>query len=101
MYNQAQYMSALDKANATRLRRSELKKNFRAGEITIKDMLAEETIATMWILDLLMVQRRWGRARAARLLNGLLIPQSKQVGTLTERQRNALIAVLNGMKEKS
>jgi hypothetical protein len=49
----------------------------------------------MSISDLLMSQRRWGRARCRRLLVSLGIPENKQIGTFTERQRDALVAVLS------
>jgi hypothetical protein len=48
----------------------------------------------MSISDLLMSQKRWGRTRCRRLLVSLSVPENKQVGTLTERQRLALAAVL-------
>jgi hypothetical protein len=41
-----------------------------------------------------MSQKRWGRTRCRRLLVSLSVPENKQVGTLTERQRLALAAVL-------
>jgi hypothetical protein len=49
----------------------------------------------MSISDLLMSQKRWGRARCRRLLVSLGVPENKQIGTLTERQRLALAAVLS------
>ncbi|MBA2505885.1 MAG: hypothetical protein H0V29_08060 [Thermoleophilaceae bacterium] len=48
----------------------------------------------MSILELLMSQRRWGRTRSRRILLGLGIPENKRIGTLTDRQRAALAAVL-------
>ena len=48
----------------------------------------------MTLSDLLMSQRRWGRARCRRLLLSLGLPENKQLGTLTPRQRQALAAVL-------
>jgi hypothetical protein len=48
----------------------------------------------MSISDLLMSQKRWGRTRCRRLLTSLGVPENKQVGTLTERQRIALAAML-------
>jgi hypothetical protein len=42
-----------------------------------------------------MSQKRWGRERCRRLLLALSIPENKQVGTLTERQRVALAAMLS------
>ena len=48
----------------------------------------------MSISDLLMSQKRWGRARCRRLLLSIGVPENKEIGTLTERQRPALAAVL-------
>jgi hypothetical protein len=48
----------------------------------------------MELSDLLMSQRRWGRARCRRLLLSLGLPENKHIGTLTPRQRRALVEVL-------
>ena len=48
----------------------------------------------MELSDLLMSQRRWGRARCRRLLLSLGLPENKQIGTLTPRQRRALVELL-------
>jgi len=48
----------------------------------------------MSISDLLMSQKRWGRARCRRLLTSISVPENKPIGTLTERQRAALADVL-------
>ena len=48
----------------------------------------------MALSDLLMSQRRWGRARCRRVLLSLGLPENKQVGTLTDRQRRALASTL-------
>jgi hypothetical protein len=50
---------------------------------------------TMAISDLLMSQKRWGRTRCRRLLMSHNVPENKRIGTLTERQRLALAAVLS------
>jgi hypothetical protein len=49
---------------------------------------------SMPIDELLMSQRRWGRARCKRLLTSLSVPENKPIGTLTDRQRMALAAML-------
>ena len=49
----------------------------------------------MELSDLLMSQRRWGRARCRRLLLSLGLPENKHIGTLTPRQRRALVEVLS------
>jgi hypothetical protein len=93
---QEQHLQALEYANRVRLARAAMKRRIAAGEL-----LASEVILScpwqahsMSISDLLMSQKRWGRARCRRLLVSLGVPENKQVGTLTERQRLALAAVL-------
>lgn len=44
----------------------------------------------MPLIELLTSQRRWGRTRARRLLMTLEVPENKQLGSLTERQRMLL-----------
>ena len=91
-----QHLRALEYANRVRLARARMKRNVASGELP-----AAEVIVTcpwqahsMSISDLLMSQKRWGRARCRRLLVSLGVPENKQIGTLTERQRFALAAVL-------
>ncbi|HEY6776132.1 MAG TPA: hypothetical protein VI122_06450 [Thermoleophilaceae bacterium] len=73
-----------------------MKRKIAAGELPA----AEVVLSCPWqahsmsISDLLMSQKRWGRTRCRRLLVSLSVPENKQVGTLTERQRLALAAVL-------
>ncbi len=55
----------------------------------------------MSISDVLMSQKRWGRARCRRLLLSIGVPENKQVGTLTDRQRLALAEVLEEMAPTS
>ena len=92
-----QHMRALARANRVRLARAELKRRVGVGEMTA----AEVVLACPWeaesmsISELLMSQRRWGRARCRRLLVSLGLLENKHIGTLTERQRASLAAVLS------
>jgi hypothetical protein len=91
-----QHLRALEYANRVRLARARMKRRIAAGELPA----AEIVLSCPWqahsmsISDLLMSQKRWGRTRCRRLLVSLSVPENKQVGTLTERQRLALAAVL-------
>jgi hypothetical protein len=92
-----QHLKALERANRVRLARANLKRRVAAQAIQ-----AEEVILNcpweaegMSISDLLMSQRRWGRARCRRLLISLGVPENKRIGTMTERQRVALAALLS------
>jgi hypothetical protein len=91
-----QHLRALEQANRVRLARAELKRRVATQQTSVVDVI----VACPWqaqsmsISDLLMSQRRWGRARCRRLLMSLGIPENKQIGKFTERQRYALVAGL-------
>jgi hypothetical protein len=92
-----QHLRALARANRVRLARAELKRQIAAEEISASQVILDcpWEAASMSISDLLMCQRRWGRARCRRLLVSLGVPENKQIGTLTQRQRGALASVLS------
>lgn len=92
-----QHLRALHHANRVRLARAELKRQVAAQQVSAAEVVVEcpWEAASMEISDLLMSQRRWGRARCRRLLLSLGLPENKQIGTLTARQRQALAAVLS------
>ena len=98
-----QHLRALQHANRVRLARAELKRKIAAQEISAADVVLEcpWEAASMDVSDVLMAQRRWGRARCRRLLLSLGMPENKQVGTLTARQRHALAALLTAKKGTS
>jgi hypothetical protein len=92
-----QHLRALEQANRVRLARAELKRRVATQQTNVVDVI----VACPWqaesmsISDLLMSQRRWGRARCRRLLISLGIPENKQIGKFTDRQRSALVAGLS------
>lgn len=91
-----QHLRALEQANRVRLARADLKRRVATQQTSVVDVISEcpWQADSMSISDLLMSQRRWGRARCRRLLLSLGIPENKQIGTFTERQRSALVAGL-------
>jgi hypothetical protein len=91
-----QHLRALEYANRVRLARARMKRNVASGELPAAEVILTRPwqAHSMSISDLLMSQKRWGRARCRRLLVSLGVPENKQIGTLTERQRFALAAVL-------
>jgi hypothetical protein len=93
---QEQHLRALEYANRVRLARARMKRKIGAGELSAAEVILScpWQAHSMSISDLLMSQKRWGRTRCRRLLVSLGVPENKQVGTLTERQRLALAAVL-------
>src|SRR4051794_37719153 len=92
-----QHLKALEQANRVRLARAELKRQVASQETTAAEVVLEcpWEAASMELSDLLMSQRRWGRARCRRLLLSLGLPENKHIGTLTPRQRRALVDVLS------
>lgn len=92
-----QHLKALEQANRVRLARAELKRQVAAAETTAADVVLDcpWQATSMELSDLLMSQRRWGRARCRRLLLSLGLPENKHIGTLTPRQRRALVGVLS------
>src|ERR671938_1994954 len=93
---QEQHLRALEYANRVRLARARMKRRVAAGELSAAEVILScpWQAHSMSVSDLLMSQRRWGRARCRRLLVSLGIPENKQIGTFTERQRSALVAGL-------
>jgi hypothetical protein len=91
-----QHLRALEYANRVRLARARMKRKIADGDLSAADVVlgCPWQAHSMSISDLLMSQKRWGRTRCRRLLVSLGVPENKQVGTLTERQRLALAAVL-------
>jgi hypothetical protein len=73
-----------------------MKRKIAAGELSATDVVltCPWQAHSMSVSDLLMSQKRWGRTRCRRLLVSLGVPENKQIGTLTERQRLALAAML-------
>jgi hypothetical protein len=91
-----QHLRALEHANRVRLARAELKRRVAAADVRVADVVREcpWEARSMELSELLMSQKRWGRERCRRLLLALSIPENKQLGTLTERQRVALASML-------
>lgn len=93
-----QHLRALGYANRVRFARAGLKRRIAAGEVSAARVV--ETCPwqaqSMPLSELLMSQPRWGRARSRRLLLSASLPENKQIGSLTERQRTVLIEALGG-----
>jgi hypothetical protein len=75
-----------------RLARAELKRSIARGDADVAAVIQEcpwET-ESMTLAELLTSQRRWGRTRARKFLQGLALNENKRLGTLTPRQRTLL-----------
>jgi hypothetical protein len=91
-----QHMRALARANKVRLARAELKRRIAHGEVAVADivLMSPWEAESMTISDLLMSQRRWGSTRCRKLLQTIPMSENKTVGSMTDRQRRILAALL-------
>ena len=91
-----QHLRALERANEVRLARADLKRRIAEGRESVSSVILDAPWETesMAVADLLMSQRRWGRTRCRKFLAQLPMSENKTVGTMTERQRRALAALL-------
>src|SRR5207248_11182940 len=96
-YAAPQYLRALVRANEVRLARAQLKRRVALGEIDVAEVIVRCPSAahSMAVADLLMSQRRWGQTRCRKLLARLPMSEQKTVGSMTDRQRRALAAMLS------
>lgn len=87
-----QCLQALERANAVRLARADLKRRVAAAEINVGDVVLDAPweAASMTISDLLTSQRRWGTTRCRKFLQGIPMSENKTIGSMTERQRTAV-----------
>ena len=91
-----QHLRALARANEVRLARAELKRRISDGEITAASVILDcpDEAASMEIADLLSSQRRWGDTRCRKFLQGLRLPETKTIGSMTERQKLEVASLL-------
>jgi hypothetical protein len=87
-----QRMRALERANAVRLARAELKRRIAEGEAAAADVILDPpNEALSWAIgELLMSQRRWGSTKCRKFLSRYHITETKTIGQLTDRQRHLL-----------
>jgi len=88
----SQCLQALERANAVRLARADLKRRVAASELCVGDVVLDAPweAASMTISDLLTSQRRWGTTRCRKFLQSIPMSENKTVGSMTERQRAAV-----------
>jgi hypothetical protein len=84
--------AALKRANEIRLARAALKRAIAVGDVSAAEViLGPPEEAMSWsVCELLRSQRRWGSQRCVKFLKRYEIPERKELGKLTERQRNLL-----------
>lgn len=91
-----QRMDALQRANEIRTRRAQLKRDLKAGRVTIHDLLKSppDYLETAKVFDMLLAVPKYGRVKVNKILVTCRISPSKTIGGLSERQRNELVSLL-------
>src|SRR3954451_18426400 len=91
----AQRMDALQRANEIRTRRAQLKRDLKAGRVSIHTLLLDPTdfLATAKVFDTLLAVRKYGRVKANKVPQQCRTPASKTTRALSERQRGELVSL--------
>ena len=89
-------MDALQRANEIRTRRAQLKRDLKAGRVSIHTLLTSppEYVETAKVFDMLLAVPKYGRVKVNKVLQVCRISPSKTIGGLSERQRAELISML-------
>jgi hypothetical protein len=91
-----QRMDALQRANEIRTRRAQLKKDLKAGRVSIHTLLLNppEYLQTAKVFDMLLAVPKYGRVKVNKVLQQCRISPSKTIGGLSQRQRSELVSLL-------
>ena len=91
-----QRMDALQRANAIRTRRAQLKRDLKAGRVSIDRLLSEppDFVETAKVFDMLLAVPKYGRVKVNKVLQQCRISPSKTIGGLSQRQRTELVSML-------
>jgi hypothetical protein len=87
--NLDQRMDALRAANEVRALRAQLKRDLKAGRVSIGPLLLDPPpyLETAKVFDMLLALPKHGRVKAAKILQSCQVPPSKTFGGLSECQR--------------
>jgi hypothetical protein len=91
-----QRMDALARANRIRTERAQLKRDLKAGRLSIHALLLNppEYVETAKVFDMLLAVPKYGRVKVNKILALCRISPSKTIGGLSERQRSELVSLL-------
>lgn len=96
-----QRLQSLEKANAIRMARAQMKRDLRAGTADPVQLLAfpPDWLQSMKLVDFLphLRIRAFGPSKAQRLMGRCFISYAKTIGGLSHRQRNVLLQELRGL----
>jgi hypothetical protein len=95
--NRPAHVRALERANEVRRARALIKRRIASGDLSAADVILSHRweLESMRIAELLLSQRRWGQTRCEKFLERVTMHQNKSIGSMTERQRIAVAALLS------
>lgn len=96
-YTVEQQTNALIHANQIRTARAKICNDIRQGKVDISTILRGELdscLETMAVYFFILYKFGWGTKKTQRMLERMEIPERKQLGKLTPRQRNILACAL-------
>jgi hypothetical protein len=99
----SQHLQALAVANQVRLKRYELKRQIKADEVSVADLLRAEVpscLERMPVADIVLAHHRFPSQKFRRIMSAADANEGRFLGELTERQRH-LIAKGVGEWEKA
>jgi len=87
-----QRLVALEHANEIRSMRAQLKRDLKAGRVSVLSLLADppEWLLSMKVLELLLAVPKYGRVKSLDALRKCGVSPSPSLGALSDRQRVAL-----------
>lgn len=94
----AQALDALELANKIRRHRAKVYGRINAGEMTLREVFDDPVMEHATIYKVLLKKKHWGKQRVRRLLSRLVISESRQLMALSERQKEAIIEVVERKK---
>ena len=83
-----QHIQALNLANRIRLARADLKRQVRAGNVSLSEALNHPDVGNMSVSELLQAQHRWGQGRTRKFLSSNGIGENRTIGRMTDRQKD-------------
>ncbi len=91
-----QRLDALKRANAVRTERATVKRDLKAGRLSIDELLLDPPacVLTAKVVDILLAVPKYGRVKANKVLAQCKVSPSKTIGGLSARQRAELVGLL-------
>jgi hypothetical protein len=83
---------ALREANRVRVARAAIKRDLKAGRVSLAAALEHPDVQTARVVDMLLALPRVGRTKANRAMARARVSTVKTVRGMTDRQRAALLA---------